>query len=81
MILTGLLNILKNFILYIIDVLPDLSYSMPDFTPVLDFIKWSQVFVSPVVIIGFFTSIIVWSVVHPLWGVIEWLYKKIPGIS
>lgn len=82
MIAEGILNLLFGLVKIVIKLLPASIFSMP---------KWFTEFSSMVSAgLSFFPSdvfyvaignIAIWVLLHITWAVIEWIYKKVPGIS
>lgn len=81
MILELLLNPLFNLIKGLISLLPQF-FQLPNWIAdtISLIIKAMQVFPSDVwaIVIG---NILFWIVVHFTWAIIEWVYKKIPGVN
>ena len=82
MIFEGILNLLFGLVKVVIGLLPTSIFTMP---------QWFADFSSLISIgLSFFPSdvfyvaignITIWVVLHITWAVIEWIYKKFPGIS
>lgn len=84
MILKGILDLLKAFLLFIIGLfptLPDMSWLIGTISPVV------QVFASlnMVVDVGVLSLCIgllfLFSNIEFVWGIIMWVVRKIPGVS
>lgn len=82
MIVEAVLNIIFNLIYGIISIIPDTLFALPDWT--IQAIKLLRVGLAIfptdvwVVCIG---NGLFWLVAQFQWAIIEWIYKKIPGVS
>lgn len=82
MIIEGIINVCFIFVNFLINLLPyNVDTTTGSLSSFLDLLGFGIYVIGPgpfVLIIG---SIITWFIIHISWAVIEWIYKKIPGIS
>lgn len=81
MILEMIFAPIKFLILIILNVIPELP-KLPEW--VVDFVDLFQTGISLLpggVVSIVFINIVFWLSVHLAWSVVEWVYKKIPGVS
>lgn len=72
---------IKVLILLILNVIPELP-KLPEW--VVDFIDLFQTGIALLpggVVSVIFLNVIFWLSIHLIWSIIEWCYKKIPGVS
>ena len=81
MILEMIFAPIKFLILIILNVIPELP-KLPEW--VVDFVDLFQTGISLLpggVVSIVFINIVFWLSVHLAWSIVEWVYKKIPGVS
>lgn len=81
MILEQILNGLKNIILWFINLMPDIDFTMPDVTGLNNAVKILFYFLTKPVTIAVLTSTLFWLTVQPTVSLIKFVYRKIPGVS
>jgi hypothetical protein len=81
MIIESVFNLLFGLVNIIVGLLPTLP-TMPSFiNNTLDLFSKAFQFIPSDIWIAMITSASLWFVVQFGWAVIEWVYKKIPGIN
>lgn len=82
MILETILNLFFGLINLIISLFPNTSVSLPNWsTSFMSFLGTGLSFFPPSVFNILITNVAFWLTVHMTWAIIEWSYKKIPGIN
>lgn len=72
--------LLEGLITLIPDTVKNLSF--PDWSlQFFDLVSKGLWFFPPDVFVAIFASIILWTGIHLAWAIVEWCYKKIPGIN
>ncbi|GFP78557.1 hypothetical protein [Clostridium fungisolvens] len=69
---------LLNSIVYL---LPSNNFTSPTMTGIFDLLSKGLYFFGSATFILVIGNITFWSVAHIAWAIIEWVYKKIPGIN
>lgn len=81
MIVESIFNVFFVFIEFLLNKVPS-AYSLPDWLATAIKLMYDVIcFVPADVITVLFLNVSFWWGVHMLWAVIEWLYKKIPGVD
>lgn len=65
----------------LIGLLPVLSSVPSGFNALLDIIGYGCAFIGTDFFLAFVGNIIFWLTAHLGWAIIEWVYKKFPGVS
>ena len=81
MIFTYLLEGFKNLIIWFIELLPDIKFTMPDVSGVNTAVGILFYFLTKPVAIILLTSTIFWLTVQPTASLIKFVYRKIPGVD
>ena len=66
---------------FIISLMPVLSSVPSGFGAILDVVGYGCKIIGSDYFFGFIGNIIFWLNVHLTWALIEWVYRKIPGIK
>lgn len=73
--IVGLLNL-------IVSLVPDIGYSTISVVEIFrNFIALGLYFFGTTPFVLVLGSVVFWSGVHFAWAIIEWVYKKIPGVD
>ena len=82
MILGSFFNLIFGFVKFIVSWLPNLSkVNASGESAALDLIRIGLQFFPIDLWVLLLTNIITWTTIFFAWSIIEWIYKKIPGIS
>lgn len=81
MIIGMLLTLIFSLMLTIINLLPTLSAPALESAPTATLIGWALNFFPPDLWTTIIQSIGFWYALMMLWAIIEWAYKKIPGVN
>ena len=81
MIFELIINGLKNLIIWFIELMPDIEFTMPDVTGINSAIQIMFYFLTKPVAIALLTSTIFWLTVQPTVSLIKFVYRKIPGVN
>lgn len=84
MLLMAIINVIWVFVAGLISILGGLVHvTAPnlDITPLLDILAYGVYFFGPATFCLAVNTIVGWLSVHMIWAIIEWVYKKIPGVS
>ncbi len=68
-------------IYFLINLLPSLSSVPSGFNALLDIIGYGCAFVGTDFFLALVGNIIFWLTSQLAWSIIEWVYKKFPGVS
>lgn len=81
MIVEALLGILFSFVKMIIGLLPKMNLTVYEFNTVKN-VMWLVGYIMPQhftwALVG---SLVFWNTTQYTWALVEWLYKKIPGVE
>jgi hypothetical protein len=69
------------FIHFIISLLPQTQTIQYGFESVLDLVGYGCAIVGSQFFLMVISNIVFWLTLHLSWSIIEWLYKKVPGVS
>lgn len=82
MIVEGIFDLFFTFVKFLIGLFPsnveNVNGSLQGF---IDLIGYGIYVVGPVTFVSVVASFTAWTVVNMAWAVIEWIYKKLPGIN
>ena len=85
MIIETLLGLVFGLIGFLINLIPDFSglnfYSGIDISGFLDILSYGFVIFPFPLFIGFIGNVLFWLVAQMVWAIVEWLYRKIPGVN
>lgn len=82
MIFEGILTLLFGIVKVVINILPTSIFTMPQwFADFSSLISIGLSFFPDDVFYVAIGNIAIWVVLHITWAIIEWVYKKIPGIG
>lgn len=71
-----------SFLSFLLGLLPDISYGLPNWFSSFASLMKIGLSVFPIdVWVVVTANLMFWTGIHLAWSVIEWLYKKVPGIS
>lgn len=68
-------------IMFLIGLIPSMSVSLPGFNALLNIVGYGNAIIGTGFTLTILSNIVFWLVVQMTWAIIEWLYKKIPGIK
>lgn len=72
---------LVNFLVSTLGSLIHITSPNLDITPLLNVMSYGVYFFGPATFCLVVNTIVGWLSIHMIWAIIEWIYKKIPGIS
>lgn len=72
---------LYNIVSWLIDLFPEVSFTMPDLSGISNAISFLFYFLTKRFAIVLLSSLIFWFTVQPIASLIKFIYKKIPGID
>lgn len=81
MITEGVLDLIYEFLLVIIDSLPQVGDLPGWIDNTLNVLSYGLQFFPTDVFVSFIVSVSFWMSAHMIWAVVEWVYKKIPGVD
>ncbi len=81
MIVQLILNIIFSFVSFLFSLLPAIAEVPNWINSAIDWIGWGLCFFPVDVWTVAIANIVAWVVFNQLWGVIYWLYCKIPGVN
>ena len=81
MIIESMLNAIYNILFGVIDLLPVIEDFPSWIDNTLNLLSYGLMFFPVDVFITFLGSVGFWMGAHMLWAIIEWVYKKIPGVD
>lgn len=82
MILQGILQAFSDFILWIIEYLPEVDYTFPDISPYVNTIGgFIYTIMTETTFLFGVSSFIFWVSAEPVWNVIKFIYNKIPALG
>lgn len=81
MILELLMSPFFLLIKLIISLFPSVQGYTGDFGAMITFINLACYFFNPLILNIALANIVAWKTAHMGWAIIEWTYKKIPGVS
>lgn len=82
MIAEGILNLLFGLVKAVIKLLPASIFTLPQwFTDFSSLVSIGLSFFPSDVFYVAIGNIAIWVLLHITWAVIEWIYKKFPGIN
>ena len=85
MILEMLLSLIFGFVGFVINLIPDFSgvnlHVGADMTAFIDFLSYGFIIFPFPLFIGFIGNVLFWLAAQMTWAIIEWIYRKIPGVS
>lgn len=65
-----------------ISLIPSVGFTLPSwFMSFVSVVKTGLSFFPPGVFMIIIGNIAFWLIAHMTWAIIEWLYKKVPGVS
>lgn len=81
MITEAILNLFFDFAEFLIGFIP-IAGDMPSWADnMINVISYGLVLFPPDVLIVVIGNVTAWMGVHMLWIIIEWVYKKVPGVD
>lgn len=69
------------FVNFLISLLPDISFDVLNPSNTFNILKYALYWFPLDLWILILTNIVFWITVQFSWAIIEWIYKKIPGIN
>lgn len=81
MIVEGICNMIFGVVDFLIGLLPSFGGLPSWLQDFIDLIGYALNFVPRDVWIAFIGSLILWKFGLIAWSIIEWIYKKLPGVS
>lgn len=82
MLLEGVFNVFFILIDFIINLLPfSVESSYFNFSALFDVLGYGIYVIGPTCFIAIVGTWLTWTTINLGWAVIEWLYKKIPGVN
>lgn len=66
---------------FLIGLIPNISIFSSGFNAVLDIIGYGCSFIGAGFFLSVLGNIVFWLTAHLSWSVVEWCYRKIPGVS
>lgn len=82
MLLEGVFNVFFTLISFLISLIPSTGSTVSgSISSVLDLLGYGIYIVGPVCFVTVVGSFITWTTINFAWAIIEWIYKKIPGIN
>ncbi len=81
MIIDTLIQGFYNVIVWFINLLPEVSFTMPDLSGISNAISYLYYFLTKPFSIVLLSSLIFWFTVQPFVSLIKFIYRKIPGIN
>lgn len=81
MIFTYILNGLQGVILWIVNLLPNVTFTMPSVDGLASSVGIISYILTPTVFYMLVGSLVFWLAAQPTASLIKFIYKKIPGVS
>lgn len=81
MLLESIFNVFYNAVYSIIDLIPVFGDLPSWIDNTLNVLSYGLMFFPSDVFITAIVSIVGWMTAHMLWALVEWVYKKIPGVD
>lgn len=81
MIVEYFLEGLYNIVSWLIDLFPEVSFTMPDLSGISTSISYLFYFLTKPFSIVLLSSLILWFTVQPIASLVKFIYRKIPGIN
>lgn len=82
MIIEAIFNVFFTFINFLIEILPfDIQFINGGLSSFIDLLGYGVYIVGPTCFVAMIGTWITWTTIHISWAIIEWIYKKIPGIN
>lgn len=81
MVIEQIINGLKNLVIWFIDIMPVIEFTMPDVSGLNNAVKILFYFLTKPVTIVLLGSTILWLTVQPTASLIKFIYRKIPGVD
>lgn len=82
MIIEGIFSVFFTFIEFLIVLLPfEIESNSGGLESFINLLGFGVYIIGPVTFIAVIGSFITWTTINMSWAVIEWIYKKIPGIN
>lgn len=82
MIIEAIFNVFFNFIEFLIEILPfSIESTSGGLNSFFDLLSYGVYIIGPTCFVAIIGTWITWTGIHITWAIIEWIYKKIPGVS
>jgi hypothetical protein len=81
MIIEGFLNAIYSFLVSVVNLIPVVGDLPGWMDNTLNLLSYGLMFFPKDVFISLIATFVFWMVGHLSWSVIEWVYKKIPGVD
>lgn len=81
MIFDLILNGYETTVIWLINLIPDLEFTMPDISGLATGVKLLFMVLSKPVAVALLGSTVFWLTAQPIASLIKFIYRKIPGVS
>ena len=84
MIIEGVLNVIKTFLLFLIGLFPEIPRIVDNssyLTSVAEAIRYANLFCNLTVVVGCIGIIFAVYNAQAIWSAVMWVVRKIPGVS
>lgn len=81
MIVEGIIKAFSALVKFIISLLPASPVVGQSFGGILEIFGYGLYFFGGVTFSIIIANILAWSIIDMTWVIVEWVYKKIPGVS
>jgi len=70
----GLIDLIIN----LLPSAPSSAFSLGNFVSI---VSKGMIFINPVTFVLVISNVLFWASIHFGWAIVEWVYKKIPGVD